>query len=118
MADYKLVLLSKIASKDGSDQQNPELIWRWGAVCFYALPGSHTDFDFTTHLVSYTTKVLFLYSELNPSYGYNFAKEVSGAFPNVELAEVKNAGHDMLNSNFNSVIAQTRTYLKEVEGRP
>ena len=43
----------------------------------------------------YTTKVLFAYSERNSKYGKSHAEFVSSAYPNVELVEIKDTGHEI-----------------------
>ncbi len=100
LLDYKLGLL---ASSDGSTDNpigNEGIVpfWRQGFVVNKALfdLGEKQKPDFTTNLQHYTSKVLFAYSENNKAYGAAYAQKVASAFPNVELFQVKDAGHDML----------------------
>ncbi|HEX6226305.1 MAG TPA: alpha/beta hydrolase [Chryseolinea sp.] len=98
--DYKFDL--RIAADEGADSPTgnegrlPH--WRSGAVTSHA----YLDFaerenpDWTTNLSQYTTKVLFIYSENNEAYGLSHAQKVSAAYPNVQLFETLDAGHDML----------------------
>lgn len=98
--DYKYSLLaSSDGAKDnpiGDDGRLP--FWRYGAVVNKALfdIGERENADWTTNLSNYTTKVLFVYSERNKAYGEAYAKQVSAAYPTVQLLKVNGAGHDML----------------------
>ncbi|MBL7851409.1 MAG: alpha/beta hydrolase [Cyclobacteriaceae bacterium] len=100
MLDYRFDLWSAASNSaeapTGNDGKNPH--WRSGAVVFnaYLELGNQQNPDWTTELDQYTTKVLFIYSENNRAYGREHAVHVSSAFPNVQLFETLNAGHDML----------------------
>lgn len=98
--DYKYALYS---AADGSPDnpignEGPLPFWRSGAVVNQALfeLGHDTKPDWTTNLDQFTAKVLFIYSENNEAYGLAHAQKVSSAYPNVELFETLDAGHDML----------------------
>lgn len=98
--DYKLGLL---AATDGA-KENPTgnegvlPFWRAGAVVNKALfdIGEKEKPDWTTNLNSFTTKVLFAYSEKNKAYGLLHAQRVSSAYPNVQLEKINGAGHDFI----------------------
>lgn len=93
--DYKYSLFtSEESSLLGNEGRFP--FWRVGYVSNRAMLklGDENTPDWTTNLHLYTTKVLFLYSENNQAYGREWAQRVSSAYPNVELFEVKEAGHD------------------------
>lgn len=72
--------------------------WRVGAVTFHAYiaMGKEKHLDWVSNLNKYTTKIMFVYSENNKAYGRSHALKVSSAFPNVELFETLDAGHEML----------------------
>lgn len=98
--DYRFDLWASASNSaeapTGNDGKNPH--WRSGAVVFnaYLALGNKENPDWTTNLAQYTTKVLFLYSENNKAYGRDHALYVSSAYPNVDLFETEDAGHDML----------------------
>jgi len=95
--DYKAGLQGAAEFAEGNMEGNagPYPLWRKGAVCSAAATeyARAHPFDFTTNLRQFTTKVLFLYSELNRAYGRAHAQMVSSAFPNVQLVEIKGTGH-------------------------
>lgn len=70
--------------------------WRNGFNCNEALTdlGYELEPDWTTSLYRYTTRVLFMYSQNNTAYGAAWAQRVSSPYPDVQLFEVKDAGHD------------------------
>ena len=95
--DYKYALLTTgEADNVGNEADLP--FWRSGAVLqdAYFDIGDKEQPNWTTNLRQYTTKVLFIYSERNKSYGLAHAQKVSSAFPNVTLFKTMGAGHDML----------------------
>lgn len=98
--DYKFNLLASADESAESSLGNdgPLPFWRSGAVIQEALfeAGDKEKPDWTTNLKLYTTKVLFVYSERNKSYGIDHARKVSSAYPNVQLEKINGAGHDML----------------------
>lgn len=98
--DYKFTLMASADESTESSLGNdgPLPFWRSGALIQEALfeAGDKEKPDWTTNLKTYTTKVLFIYSERNKSYGLAHAQKVSSAYPNVELVKINGAGHDML----------------------
>jgi proline iminopeptidase len=98
--DYKYGLLAFTESDKDNPTGNeaPIPFWRNGAICNQSLfeKGEEEEPDLTTNLHQYSTKILFMYSENNRAYGPEWAQRVSSAYPNVQLFEVKGAGHDML----------------------
>ena len=98
--DYKYGLLAFAeGDKDNpTGNEAPVPFWRSGAICNQSLveKGEEEEPDFTTNLHLYSTKILFMYSENNRAYGTEWAGRVSSAYPDVQLFEVKGAGHDML----------------------
>jgi proline iminopeptidase len=74
-----------------------------------------TPFDFTTNLRAYTTKVLFLYSELDQAYGKAHAEMVSSAYPNVELVEIPGTGHVIPYFGWDKFYQSAKTYLDSLK---
>ena len=121
MLDYKLAIWASAEEGENSPVGNegPLPFWRFGAVVNRSLfdIAEREGFDFTTHLNQYTTKVLFTYSENNTAYGEAHAREVSAAYPNVQLFRTDDAGHDMLSfprgwANFHPVALAYLNSLK------
>jgi len=100
LLDYKFQLWATADGGEDSPTGNEGKLpyWRSGAVTSNAYMewGDEHRPDWTTNLQQYTTKVLFIYSENNEAYGLAHAQKVSSAYPNVQLFETLNAGHDML----------------------
>lgn len=98
--DYKLGLLAAADGAKDNPTGNEDVLpfWRAGAVVNKALfdLGEKEKPDWTTNLQSFTTKVLFAYSERNKAYGLSHAQLVSSAYPNVQLVKINGAGHDFI----------------------
>lgn len=113
--DYKAAYFITFENAPGNTIGNagPYPFWRNGAVVFQTSQdyAERVGFDFTTNLHSFTTPVLFLYSELNRAYGMDWAQTVSAAYPNVELAEVMGSGHEMLYFGWEDFYPRALTYL-------
>jgi len=113
--DYKYALLSAYSSAEGNPEGNagPTPFWRFGAVVNTRMfeMADKDGFDFTTRLDQFSTKILFLYSELNSAYGMAWAQSVSSAYPNVQLAEIKGSGHEMIYFGWNEVSPLALNYL-------
>lgn len=116
--DYKASFFSSYENAPGNSIGNPGHypFWRNGAVVFDALldHAEKYDFDFTTHLHKFPTKVLFLYSEFNKSYGLSWAEKVSAPYPNAELQLVKNCGHEILYFAWDDFYPLALTYLNKM----
>lgn len=119
--DYKYALLS---AADGNPDnpignEGPLPFWRSGAVINQALfeVGNDTKPDWTANLDQFTTKVLFIYSENNEAYGLAHAQKVSSAWPNVELFETLDAGHDMLSfpTGWNNTFPKMLQYFNNLK---
>jgi proline iminopeptidase len=88
-----------------------------GAVCnsaSFEIAKAH-PFDFTTNLQQYTTTILFAYSELNQAYGKAWAEQVSSAYPNVQLVEVRGTGHEIPYFGWDSFYPMAKAYLDTVK---
>lgn len=118
--DYKLGLLGTTDAAKDNPTGNGGLLpfWRQGAVVNKALfdLGEKEKPDWTINLHTYTTKVLFAYSEHNRAYGIAYAQKVSSAFPNVQLQLIKDAGHDFISfpSGWANFFPVALTYLNSL----
>jgi len=113
--DYKFALTAS-SENTGDEGQLP--FWRAGAVLAkwaqeYA-PDNQTDMDFTTNLSQYDTKVLFAYSELNSHYGEAHAVLVSSAYPNVQLEQIGNCGHEIIHFGWTDFYPLVLEYIEEI----
>ena len=113
--DYKMALTTAHDMADGNALgiAGPTPFWRYGAAVSSSLMeiGEDDGFDFTTNLGQYSHPVLFLYSELNEAYGINHAQHVASAYPNVQLMQIKGAGHEMVYFGWESFFPLTLNYL-------
>jgi proline iminopeptidase len=116
--DYKAAVQAAADFSKGNKVGNPGPypIWRKGAVCSAAAYEYVRDhpFDFTTNLHQFTTRVLFVYSELNEAYGTAHAQLVSSAYPNVELVEIGGTGHEVPYFGWDRFYPIARTYLNSI----
>ncbi len=115
--DYKFGLLTETDGANDSPVGNEASLpyWRAGAVVFDALYdlGDKLKPDWTANLGQFRTRVLFVYSQNNKAFGEAHARKVSGAFPNVQLERINDAGHDMLSfpRGFANFFPLALTYL-------
>lgn len=94
--DYKAAMVPDMGHLVGNPASTP--IWRHGALCNSKTIefAEENSFDFRTNLDSYNKNVLFLFSENNEAYGINHAKNVATPFINIEIKEVPNCGHEII----------------------
>ncbi len=59
-------------------------------------------------------RYFFLYSELNPRYGKERAEKVAGAFPNAEVVEIKQCGHEIPYYGWASYYPVALAYLNQI----
>ncbi len=119
MLDYRLALQSAASFSPGNKIGHPGPVpfWRMGAVCSSTAAAIANDhpFDFTTNLRQYTTRVLFLYGELDVAYGKAHAEMVSSAYPNVQLVEISGTGHEIPYFGWEKFYPIARTYLNSIK---
>jgi proline iminopeptidase len=119
MLDYRLGLQSPFSYVKGNNEGNegPSPFWRSGAVSLNAMRdiSENEGFDFTTNLNAYSTKVLFIYGENNKSYGESFALKEASFFPNYEISQINNAGHEMIYFKWNNVLPVVLPYLNALK---
>ena len=117
--DYKFAVKSAADFAEGNKLgiAGPTPFWRMGAVCNAAAfeYAKEHPFDFTTNLRQYTTKVLFAYSELSQAYGRAWAEQVSSAYPNVQLAEIRGTGHEITYFGWESLYPTAKAYLDTIK---
>jgi proline iminopeptidase len=117
--DYKAGLQAAADFSKGNKVGNPGPypFWRMGAVCnaaSFAYVNDH-PFDFTRNLHQFTTRVLFVYSELNTAYGKAHAELVSSAYPNVQLVEIGGTGHEIPYFGWDKFYPIAKTYLNTIK---
>ncbi|MCC9017559.1 MULTISPECIES: alpha/beta fold hydrolase [Flavobacterium] len=117
--DYKLGVSTGFSYAKGNKEgiSGPSPFWRIGTTVLESLTdiAENEGFDFTTNLSQYKTKVLFLYGELNQSYGLSFAQKEAAFFPNTALAEVKGTGHEMIYFKWENVHPFVLNYLNDLK---
>ncbi|OXB23272.1 alpha/beta hydrolase [Flavobacterium tructae] len=117
--DYKLGVSSGFSYAKGNKEgiSGPSPFWRIGTTVLESLAdiAENEGFDFTTNLSQYKTKVLFLYGELNHSYGLAFAQKEAAFFPNTAIAEVKGTGHEMIYFKWENVHPFVLNYLNDLK---
>ncbi len=116
--DYKLSLASSFSYAKGNDEgiEGPSPFWRNGAEVLKAFIdiAENEGFDFTTNLNQYPNQVLFIYGENNKSYGLSFAQKEAQYFPNTQISQVDDTGHEMIYFKWNNVYPLVLTYLNSL----
>jgi proline iminopeptidase len=116
--DYKIAVSYSYTYSRNNEEgiEGPSPFWRNGAAVLSGLfeLGEKDGFDFSTDLVKYNTKVLFLYSENNRAYGEAYAQRLSSSFRNVQLSRVNGTGHEMIYFAWDKVYALALPYLESL----
>lgn len=116
--DYKLSLITPFAYHQDNDEgvEGPSPFNRYGAVTLNSLSdiAENEGFDFTPNLNQYTTKVLFLYGELNRAYGLDFAQREAAFFPNADIVQIDNTGHEMIYFKWEQIYPVVLDYLNSL----
>jgi proline iminopeptidase len=116
--DYKLSIASSFSYAKGNNEgiEGPSPFWRNGAVVLQAFIdiAESEGFDFTTQLHQYTNKVLFLYGENNQSYGLSFAQKEAAFFPNTDIVQIEDTGHEMFYFKWQLVYPVVLNYLNSL----
>lgn len=117
--DYKYGISTSFSYAKGNKEgiPGPSPFWRIGTTVLESLTdiAEHDGFDFTTNLKQYKTNVLFLYGELNQSYGLSFAQREASFFPDATIAEVKGTGHEMIYFKWENVHPLVLNYLNQLK---
>ncbi|MFB9077805.1 alpha/beta hydrolase [Flavobacterium procerum] len=117
--DYKMGISSSFSYAKGNDEgiEGPSPFWRMGTAVLdgFVSISENEGFDFTTNLMKYNTKVLFLFGEMNKSYGYSFARKEAMYFRNAQIEEVKGTGHEMIYFKWENVHPIVLFYLNELK---
>ncbi|MDQ6471302.1 alpha/beta hydrolase [Flavobacterium sp. LHD-80] len=117
--DYKFGISTSFSYAKGNKEgiPGPSPFWRIGTTVLESFTdiAENDGFDFTTNLNQYKTKVLFLYGELNQSYGLSFAQKEAAYFPNSAIAEVKGTGHEMIYFKWENVYPIVLNYLNDLK---
>lgn len=109
--DYNWMLL--LVGNVGTGDDGITEFWRVGNVCHNAIQKHHQDYNWTNNLHRFTSEVLFFYTQ-NPAYGRAHAESVSGAYPNVNLHELQNTGHEISNEAFSDYHTTALNYMKKI----
>lgn len=116
--DYKMALASSFSYASGNDEgvEDVSPFWRNGAAVFQAFVdiSENEGFDFTTNLNEYKNKTLFLYGENNRSYGLSFATKEAAFFPNAQITQIDDTGHEMIYFKWDLVYTVVVDYLNEM----
>jgi proline iminopeptidase len=116
--DYKIGISSSFTYAKGNSEgiEGHSPFWRNGATMLYSLSdiANKDGYDFTQNLNQYTTKVLFIYGELNTAYGLAFAQKEATYFPNKELVQINGTGHEMIYFKWQNVHPPVLTYLNSL----
>lgn len=117
--DYKMGVSTSFSYAKGNEEgiEGPSPFWRMGTAVLNGFIdiAENDGFDFTTNLVQYPTKVLFLYGENNKSYGLHFAQKEAAFFPDSEIEEVKGTGHEMIYFKWENVHPLVLNYLNDLK---
>ncbi|WNJ19036.1 alpha/beta hydrolase [Pontibacter sp. G13] len=115
LLDYRMSLSASFAYAEGNAEGNPGPFpfWRNGAVVLNAFVeiAENEGFDFTTDLDQVDIPVLFIYGENNPSYGREFAEREAAFFPEAQIEQIDDAGHEMIYFNWPAVSPVVLAYL-------
>jgi proline iminopeptidase len=117
--DYKFALSTSFSYAEGNDEgiEGPSPFWRGGAAALNSFVKIAEDdgFDFTPNLNKYQPKVLFLYGELNKSYGLAFAQKEAKFFTKADIVKIAGTGHEMIYFKWDNVYPHIFTYLNSVK---
>ncbi|WP_166921214.1 alpha/beta fold hydrolase [Flavobacterium poyangense] len=119
LLDYKFALSTNFSYAKGNKEgiPGPSPFWRIGTAVLESLAdiAKNDGFDFTTNLKQYQPPVLFLYGDLNQSYGFGFAQKEAAFFNTATIAEVKGTGHEMIYFKWENVHPLVLNYLNALK---
>lgn len=93
--DYKLAMLAGKNQITGEYNTAPGSFWRAGAVINAGMfrIGAEARPDLSEGISSFSTPVLFFYSEKNLAYPDAWAQKITSVFPSVSVTRVMGVGH-------------------------
>jgi len=117
-ADY----MSKVTQGRGEwpalrcDPDDPEPGWRSGAVAAKTTAeiAERDGFDWTTHLKSFTPRVLFLRGDLNEANRIQDDQERMAAYANAEMVVMQDIGHCMIWERPAEYLQHVRDYFQSI----
>ena len=120
--DYQLMIAYKESQPSAfhlNMDTDPAPFWRASATANIYLEdeldnNGHSVYNFTTNLVQFTNKVLFLVSSRNEIVGKDFQEKQMKAFQNAELKVIPDCGHNLMWSKPAETLIFIRTYLNEL----
>lgn len=114
--DYKMAL--SLAGDVQTGDIAPPSFWRYGYVCNSSSIDLAINYpeqmDFTKNVKSHENKILFAYSELNPSYGKEHAELLAASLNEVEIVEIKDCGHEIPEFGWNNFYPVIKSYLDHI----
>ncbi|MEE9430483.1 MAG: alpha/beta hydrolase [Melioribacteraceae bacterium] len=121
--DYQMTLVYKesLPKYHQELEVDPAPFWRLGVATSKYIQEDGMDsngkfnFDYTSNLQSYKTKVLFITGDLNEVIGKEFQGRQISFFNNAELSVIKNVGHDLDWLKPTEIIELTHNYLNEIK---
>ena len=117
--DYKLGLSASYTYSEGNPEgiEGPSPYWRKGAVILdhFTELAMTEGFDFTQNLQQFTPNILFIYSELNEAYSFEYAQELASYYSSAEILEIKGTGHEMIYFKWEGVHTPVLNYLNSLK---
>ena len=115
-ADYLRMLMAiRGLPAEHNDPTHPTPRWREGAVVNQALfKLADNGFDFTTHLQSFSHKVLFLRSELDTATPLEQQQELAASYPSADVITIPGVGHELIWNAPTEYLAHTRDYFQAI----
>ncbi len=116
-ADFQLMMVRLEGQEFRGDEGDFNPQWRFGAWVTYLLALPRPEYDFTTNLDAFTTKALFVGTDLTEDVGFDYQRDVQApAYPSAEVVQITGVGHEtmMAVANIGMVQAPIRAYLAEL----
>lgn len=121
--DYQMTLIYKNSQPKYHQELNidPAPFWRLGVATSKYIQEDGMDsngkfnFDYTSNLKNYSTKVLFISGDKNEVIGKEFQGRQLSFFNNAELRIIENVGHDLDWLRPAEIIELTHKYLDEIK---
>ncbi len=95
-------------------ENDPLKFWRYGAVS--SSMDQFNNFDFTTNLSDFPTKVLCINGSLNERLSVSFQQDENmPAYPNFEIRVIENVGHDLMWKRADLHVGFMKEYLDNLK---
>jgi len=115
-ADFHFMIAAFEPQEFRGDTGDFNPLFRLGALVTIVLAFPFPEYDFTTDLDAFDTKVLFIGTDQSSDVGTAFQREQAKDFPNAEVVGLTGVGHAtmMAEQNIELVLQPIRTYLAEL----